>query len=224
MKAVLFDFDYTLADSSEGIIDSVNTALRDMGLPPAPPAAIRHTIGLALPEMLKRLAGPEHHHRAPEFFDRFVARADIVMADATHLLPGVPETLRRLHATGLRLGIVSTKYRRRIEGVLRRDGLDSLIETIIGVEDVTATKPDPQPLHRALERLLLAPDEARYVGDSLTDAEASRRAAIPFIAVLTGTTDSTSFAREPCLATVASVANLSPELLRDGTARRAASG
>ncbi len=47
-RAVLFDFDYTLGDSSEGIVLCVNRALESLGRPPAPPEAIRPTIGLSL--------------------------------------------------------------------------------------------------------------------------------------------------------------------------------
>ena len=45
-RAVLFDFDFTLADSAEGIVACMNHALGRLGLPPAPADAIRRTIGL----------------------------------------------------------------------------------------------------------------------------------------------------------------------------------
>ena len=44
-RAVMFDFDFTLADSSEGVVICVNHALSRMGLPESPADAIARTIG-----------------------------------------------------------------------------------------------------------------------------------------------------------------------------------
>ena len=59
MRAVLFDFDFTLADSSPGVIECFAHGFARVGLPPADPEAVRRTIGLTLPEALRRLHGVE---------------------------------------------------------------------------------------------------------------------------------------------------------------------
>jgi len=48
IKAVIFDFDYTLADSSKGIIECINYALRELGLNSVTTDAACETIGLSL--------------------------------------------------------------------------------------------------------------------------------------------------------------------------------
>ena len=138
----------------------------------------------------------------------FVERADRVMADKTGLLPGVRETVARLRGRGLALGIVSTKYRYRIEGILRREGLLAPFAAIVGGEDVTAHKPDPEGLRLAMERLGAGPEETLYVGDSVTDAEAARRAGVSFVAVLSGTTPREAFLGYPVCAMIQSLTNL----------------
>jgi len=50
MHAVIFDFDYTLADSSQGTTECVNFALRTLNLPIASYEMVCKTIGLSLPE------------------------------------------------------------------------------------------------------------------------------------------------------------------------------
>ncbi|MCH9034174.1 MAG: HAD family hydrolase [Planctomycetes bacterium] len=70
LEAIVFDFDYTLADSSVPVIDCVNYALGRLGLPAAPPEAIRRTIGLGLPEKLQALAGEDARDRAGKFRPR----------------------------------------------------------------------------------------------------------------------------------------------------------
>ncbi len=67
LQVVLFDFDYTLADSSTAVVECCNAALKGIGLLPAQPERIHRTIGLSLPDTLASLAGEEHRHRAEEF-------------------------------------------------------------------------------------------------------------------------------------------------------------
>ena len=122
-KAVLFDFDFTLADSSVGIIACINYALTRIGLPESPPEDILKTIGLYIPEALVALAGEEYRPSGEEFFKFFTEKADEVMADGTYLYPGASKTLPALDELGYLVGIVSTKYRYRIESMMDRDGL-----------------------------------------------------------------------------------------------------
>ena len=187
-KAVIFDFDYTLADSSRAVIECANTGLRGLGLPPASPDAICRTIGLSLPETLVHLAGEKQRPRAVEFRRFWRQRSDKIMVDWTVLLPGAPEAVRALRKKGVQTGIVSTKYRFRIEAVLQREKLSDAFEVIVGGEDVSAHKPDPEGLLRAIDALGAAPKNTLYVGDSVTDAQTAERANVSFAAVLSGVT------------------------------------
>lgn len=196
-RTVLFDFDYTLADSSRGVVECINYALRGIGLPQASPEEIRRTIGLSLPNTLTRLAGKEHAERSHEFGRLFVMRADQVMADLTRVLDDVPEVIGHLKDGGMALGIVSTKFRYRIEEVLRRAALLEPFDVIVGGEDVQSHKPDPESLLTAIEKMNGSPSTSVYVGDSVTDAETAKRAEVPFIAVLSGVTPRGSFDRYP---------------------------
>lgn len=210
--AIIFDFDYTLADSSSAVIECANTALRALGLPEASEHDICRTIGLALPETLARLAGEHNRHRAEEFRRHWRRRSDQIMIDWTEVFPFVPAVLEELRQCNLALGIVSTKYRQRIEAVLGRDGLAHYFDTIVGGEDVAAFKPDPGGLLAAIERLAVPLQRTLYVGDSVTDAETARRAGVAFLAVLSGKTEHREFDGYPAEAVIGSVADL-PELV-----------
>ena len=65
VRAVLFDFDFTLGDSADAIVHCSRAAFADMGLEPAEPAAIRRTIGLTLQESFRVLTGEPGPERAP---------------------------------------------------------------------------------------------------------------------------------------------------------------
>ena len=207
LESIVFDFDYTLADSSVAVIECVNYALGKLGLPAAPPEAVLRTIGLALPETLQALAGEDNLDRAGMFYDLFVERADEVMLDGTVLLESVPEVVRELRRSA-KLGIVSSKYRSRIEKVLRREGLLDAFGAIVGGEDVPALKPDPTGLRLVLEMLDSLLELSLYVGDTVTDAETARRAGVPFAAVLSGVTTRNELEMYPAVAILNSITEL----------------
>ncbi len=192
-RAIVFDFDYTLADSSAGAVACVNHALEQMGLPTAPPEQIYRTIGMNLPATLVALTEPGTHHRAEEFERLFMERAEQVMADRTVLFPTTGPILKTLEDQGLRLGIVSTKSRRRIVSVLQREGLERHFGVILGGGEVSVHKPNPSGLLLAAEQLGCVPSEVLYVGDSVIDAEAAKRGGMSFVAVLSGVTPKDAF-------------------------------
>ena len=193
LQAIIFDFDYTLADSSRGVIESVNFTLGRLGLPLADDTTIRRTIGLSLPDTLRMLIRAKYTTYNDEFTRLFIKRADEVMVDMTELLARVPETLTALGKLDILLGIVSSKPRYRIQSILKRANLLEAFEVIIGAEDVSAYKPNPEGLLAAIDRINCVPQGCLYVGDSVTDAETARRAGIAFIAVLSGVTPREAF-------------------------------
>lgn len=193
VKAVVFDFDYTLADSSSGVIDCFHYAFRRLGLPAASDSEICETIGLSLTVAFRRLVDPDHWLHAEMFTRHFKCRADQVVAAKTTMYGSVPEVVQALRSRGLSLAIVSTKFRYRIRTILEREGIADPFEVIVGGEDVEEYKPDPGGLRSALGKLGRLPAEVLYVGDSVVDAETARRAAVPFVAVLSGVTPEAAF-------------------------------
>ena len=193
LQAIIFDFDYTLADSSRGVIECINFAFDRLGLPVAADTEIRQTIGLPLPDTLAMLVGQEYAQYTDDFTRLFVERADEVMTDMTELLDPVPETVAALRNFGIQLGIVTLKYRYRVESVLKRDHLLDAFEVIIGFEDESEHKPNPKGLLAAVERLKCVRKDCFYVGDSVTDAKTAQQANIDFIAVLSGVTPRAAF-------------------------------
>ena len=94
--SVIFDFDYTLADSSGGEIECVNYALRTMNIPPASNSDIHAMIGVSLPETFRKLTRDSNENRADEFVQLFIQRADAVMLDYILLFDSVRPTITKL--------------------------------------------------------------------------------------------------------------------------------
>ena len=212
-RAIIFDFDLTLADPTKGTIECVNFALERLGLPHADDEQIKRTIGLSLEDTFLRLTKQTKSQDVSLFISSFVERADQVMAELTLVFDSVPATTRRLSEMGFELGIVSTKFRYRIEEILAREGLLDRFRVIIGGEDVNEHKPHPSGLIAAMSRMQMDTDDVLYVGDSTVDALAAERAKVPFIAVLSGTTSETEFNETAKIAVIDDISTL-PRLLR----------
>lgn len=192
-KAVIFDFDYTLGDSTEGIITSANYALRKMGYEEAEREAIRKTIGLALPETYAALTGDRRAEKGEEFRTLFVEKADEVMTESSELYPEAEDILKMLKQRGINVAIVTTKFDYRIEGILKKCHAAEYVQMIVGGNNVANPKPDPEGLLKVLEAWKLSKEDVLYVGDSLVDAKTAQQAKVSFAGVTTGTTAAEEF-------------------------------
>jgi len=212
-RAIIFDFDLTLADSTKGIIECVNFALERLNLPRADDERIKRTIGMSLGDTFLSLTGQTNDQDVSLFVSNFVKRADQVMADLTSMFDSVPATTERLIEMDFALGIASTKFRYRIEEILAREGLSNRFRVIIGGEDVPEHKPHPSALTTAISRMQMDANDVLYVGDSAIDAITAERAKVPFIAVLSGVTSKSEFDEVAKIAVIDDISTL-PLLLR----------
>ena len=192
-KAVIFDFDYTLGDSTGGIVKSAMYALEKLGKKKKSEEEIIKTIGLSLEETYKVLSGKDDTEKQMLFRKYFIEKADEVMVASTTLYKDTLSVLKSLKEKGFKTAIVTTKLNSRIRSILKKFEALELIDVIVGVENVEKTKPHPEGLFLALEKLGLEKEEAFYVGDSHVDAKASENAEIDFMGVLTGTTTKETF-------------------------------
>lgn len=198
IKAVIFDFDYTLGDSTMGIVLSVNYGLEKLGHPKKEVETIRKTIGMSLRDTYFTLTDSQNEEEAQEFARLFKEKADEVMVVNTSLYAGVQEVLEKLKSKGLKTGIVTTKYHFRIEQILNKFQANHLIDFIVGADDVKIEKPNPEGLLWVVKQLELKKEEVLYVGDSLIDARTAGNADISFAGVLTGTTTRADFEKMNC--------------------------
>jgi phosphoglycolate phosphatase len=205
---IIFDFDYTLADSSTPVIACVNYALRKLALPEAEPQAVRRLIGYDLHHTFDVLAGENGDGRGDDFLSLFQEYSELVMVDGTVILEHASAALEDLSSHS-KLGILSSKGRIHIEQILRREDLFNCFQAIVGGRDVTDLKPHPEGLIKILDVLGASPEGSLYVGDSLVDAEAAQRARVDFVAVLSGVTEAGEFDGYESLAIIQNVAGLS---------------
>jgi len=98
-------------------------------------------------------------------------------------LPGAAAWIRRLHAAGWKQAIASSAPRANIAVMLRVLGVDHELEAIVGAEDVTHGKPDPQVFLAAAQSVGVPPERCVVVEDAAVGVEGARRAGMKAIGV-----------------------------------------
>lgn len=184
----LFDFDYTLADSSKGIVICFRNVLERHRHTGISDEQIKRTIGKTLVDSFSILTGIGDEAILEEYRKEYVKEADRFMTANTRLFPETVSVLQALKEKGANIGIISTKYRYRIMELAKDNIPEGIIELIVGGEDVKTAKPSPEGVFLALENLGTDKDTTLYIGDSIVDAETAQAAGMDFAGVLHGAT------------------------------------
>ena len=216
----LFDFDYTLADSSRGIVLCFRHVLERNGYTDVTDDAIRRTIGKTLEESFSLLTGVADPERLADFKQQYRKEADVHMTPNTHLFPETLRVLRKLKERGAKVGIISTKYRFRIHDTMDQHLPADFLDIVVGGEDVTRAKPDPEGLLHAIGQLGVAKADVLYIGDSTVDAETAQAAGVDFAGVTHGVTTADELSRYPHRRVMASLDELLEEEKPQPPARR----
>ena len=193
----LFDFDYTLADSSRGIVTCFRNVLTRHGYTEVTDDDIKRTIGKTLENSFSILTGVTDAGQLAGFKAEYRKEADTHMTVNTVLFLETKSVLTALKDSGARIGIISTKYRFRIKELLDQHFPEDFIDIIVGGEDVKTAKPSPEGLLLAIKRLHVSKAETLYIGDSTVDAETAQAAGVDFAGVTHGVTTAKELEKYP---------------------------
>lgn len=204
-QGVFFDFDYTLGDSTAAIAEGYRLGFEALGLAPPTVEQVRRTVGMTLEDGYTLITGDADPGRQAAFVHQFHITVGTeahgpgrrLMIEGTALLPGAAELLSALKGAGVHTAIVSTKPGDTIRQIFDHQGRLALLELVVGGDEVSRNKPDPEGLRLALARLGLAPEQVLFCGDTVIDAATARAGGCDFCAVLNGTTPAEAFADYP---------------------------
>jgi len=210
VKAVVFDWDGTLADSHSSLYEANAAVLRALDLPFSQDLYRRHYA----PDwrvMYERLGV------AP---DRIDAANEIWLAafhalEQSTLLPGVHRAVARLRDAGIRTALVTAGPRGIVEPQLARLGMAELIPIRVFGDDQPEQKPHPAPLRRALSALRLeaSAGQTAYLGDAPDDMGMARAVGAHPVGVVSLLSDETLLRLAGAEVVVGSVAEWIDRLL-----------
>lgn len=190
-RPLLFDLDGTLLDSIELILASARHTFAGRERAPSD-AEWLAGVGTPLVSQLRAFARDEpdvealtqrYRTHQLEHHDRLIR----CFAD-------VPATLAALEARGHPMAIVTSKATAGARRGLSRTGIERFFPVVVGADETTRHKPDPEPVRLALARLGYGPEEALFVGDSTHDVVAGRAAGVVTVAACWGPFERTALA------------------------------
>ena len=193
-KLCLFDFDYTLVDTSKPIVESFRYTFSKLNIDNFDSEEARKTIGMTLYDAFCHLTNIYNDEKfIQECVEVYSVKSYEITAKNTVLFDDTIETLKELRDRGLKIGIVSTRNGNRIKEILQYLNCLNYIDYIIGAEDVYNHKPDPQGIFKAIDYFNIDKNKVIYIGDSYIDAKAAENAKVDFIGVTSGTTSQKDF-------------------------------
>ena len=170
IRLYIFDFDGTLADTREIIVRTNQEVQRRMGFAPLPEEKILPVIGIPLDDgILTMIPGltreelPAWRQMYRDVFSEMKSRI------TPALFPPVRETLEALCARGCALTVASSRGLESLRDFLREMDLAPYFRYVLGADNVTRAKPDPEPVLKTLRELGFTPEETLVVGDMPVD-------------------------------------------------------
>lgn len=211
-QLLVFDWDGTLMDSAEAIVEALQAACGDLELPVPTDDNARFIIGMslhdALAHVLPDLDPAEHPRLAERYRHHFLLRDG-----GTTLFPGAADTVRELHAAGFLLGIATGKSRRGLDRALASTGLVQYFHAS-RCADEGYCKPHPGMLTGLMNAVGVPAEKTLMIGDTSHDMAMAQSANVQRVGVGYGAhVKDALLAYEP-LACVDSIAELRSWLLR----------
>ena len=203
----IFDWDGTLSDSTERIVQCMQSAAEANHIQSPTTDQIRNIIGLGLNEALKLLYpshGASQHALLRDTYSQHYVLADQRPCD---FFDGALELLADLRAQGHLLAVATGKSRRGLDRVLSALAMDNFFHAT-RCADETCSKPDPMMIDELLQELSVAPDQAVVIGDTEYDLEMASRAGVRSVGVSYGVHSSERLARHKPLAIIDQILEL----------------
>ena len=180
IDTVIFDFDGTVMDTNNVILNSWQHTFRTLENREEKPETIIKTFGEPLELTMKN------------FFPDVPVEESIAIYRSYHydnfgklisVFPGMKELIRELKDKNYKLGLVTSRLRKTTMQGLEAYDLLPYFEVIVTADDTTKHKPDPEPLNIALEKLGAAPENSVMVGDTMFDILCARNAGVKSVLV-----------------------------------------
>ncbi len=197
VKAIVFDLDGTLIDSSKGILDSLFKAMEVYNVTPAITRLDSHFfMGKSLPETLDVLMPGANKFVLRKVADYYVSHYYDNYIDKAETFEGVKETIKLLREKGFKMAVATAKHTYCAQAELKSSGLIKYFDEVRGRDEGVPAKPDPTLLLEICEKLGVSPDQTLMVGDTDRDVLFGKNAGTYTCAVTYGNWSKDKFMKE----------------------------
>jgi pyrophosphatase PpaX len=175
ITALLFDFDGTLMDTTNVIVQSWQQVYKEITGCEGDEEIILATFGTILGEALQEAFPGEPVDKLVNIYRGYHYDHFLELID---LYPGIREMLDRAMSEGYRMALVTSRMKKTTMLAVREFGIDKYFEVIITADECTDHKPDPEPVNKALEKMGVSPENAMMIGDTLLDRQCAANAKV----------------------------------------------
>lgn len=187
LKGVLLDVDGTLVLSNDVHARAWVEAFAHYGYSVAY-GRVRPLIGMGGDKLIPRLVPDlDSESEMGKMVNEY--RAQLILNKYTPTLqpaPGSRALVTRLRSEGIKLVVASSATREELKVLLKAAQLNDLLSEATTSDDAERSKPDPDIIHAALDKIDLPPEQVIMIGDTPYDIEAAAKACVGVVAVRCG--------------------------------------
>ncbi|MHA1596287.1 MAG: HAD family hydrolase [Candidatus Asgardarchaeia archaeon] len=175
MKAVIFDFDGTLVDSVDVIVEAFYLTAKKRGFS-TDREDVRKWVGTSGPTIVRNVLGTSDRSFMEFFLKEWRGKMDELIFEKGwgKVVPNAIETIRELKKMGLKVGVGSGTPKKRLEIFLKHFGILDKLDAFAGSDEVENPKPSPELFILVAKRLGVDPKDCLIVGDSVYDVKAGK--------------------------------------------------
>ena len=185
IRAVLFDWDGTVADTRPGIFNSVRYAIGQYGIADKPDDELRYFIGPPLYDGFEHVFGV-----SPELANELTDTYRVYYRDKgifeCNVYDGVGDLLRKLHDAGVKTAVVSSKPKEFLDRLVEHFGLADHLDAVVGPAMDNHNSNKTVLVNQALKELMLLSSTVAMIGDRHFDMEGAKAAGVNAVGVLYG--------------------------------------
>lgn len=179
-KAILFDFDGTLADTLPVCFSSFEGVFRDFDNREVTREEIKSMFGPSETGIIRENLKSQNAEKAIERYYQIYQERHKDLVESNDEMTSL---IKQLKNDGYKLGIVTGKARRSLDISLECLELSNHFDVIITGDDVEKPKPHPEGIFKAIDYLKLEKSEVIFLGDSDADISAGKQAGVYTIGV-----------------------------------------
>jgi phosphoglycolate phosphatase-like HAD superfamily hydrolase len=189
LRGLIFDIDGTLVDTNPSHIEAWRRAFTRFGFD-IPPARIKVEVGKGGDKLVPSVLGQELESRLGEALRREQKAEFLKIAEREHfrVFPCVPELFQALREREIRTALATSSDKKHLQATMTSAEIDlpSLADVLVTKDDAESSKPAPDLIIVASEKLAVRPTDCAMVGDTVYDGQACQAAGVVFLSVLSG--------------------------------------